>query len=363
MSAGPKSPIRSAWVIAVCIICYTFTLAFGPAPTVSSNIVRHQGTDKEHLVLNELDDCVDLWTRTPQTSTVCIKRQHLTALFGGQEGHAHGLNTMFVNESGSRIDVSGTAGDIDIDWAAIHAKCERPSVLWDAPLDGGLTAGLATEAVSLISSIAPNVTLHFPEHMNVDTDFVDELPYQHQRLLKRIKAQSYAPSRPPPAIYVSQWAPGSLFRTKLDQARSPSEAMFIVSRAMYEATRVPTDWIPNFSLIHEYWVPSEWNRRVLTKEYGLDNERVHVVEEGLDAQNHFNPHLFSKSKARSKVPSLSSPQSFKRTTAVTSSCLIQSTLSAPQVDTHSTTLCSSHLCCLEGLFGCKGGRVYLFVDV
>eukprot|EP00049_Salpingoeca_infusionum_P014732 m.279102 g.279102 ORF g.279102 m.279102 type:complete len:323 (-) comp15739_c4_seq9:3172-4140(-) len=254
MSAGPKSPIRSAWVIAVCIICYTFTLAFGPAPTVSSNIVRHQGTDKEHLVLNELDDCVDLWTRTPQTSTVCIKRQHLTALFGGQEGHAHGLNTMFVNESGSRIDVSGTAGDIDIDWAAIHAKCERPSVLWDAPLDGGLTAGLATEAVSLISSIAPNVTLHFPEHMNVDTDFVDELPYQHQRLLKRIKAQSYAPSRPPPAIYVSQWAPGSLFRTKLDQARSPSEAMFIVSRAMYEATRVPTDWIPNFSLIHEYWV-------------------------------------------------------------------------------------------------------------
>ena len=87
---------------------------------------------------------------------------------------------------------------------------------------------------------------------HADSSFVAGLDPVERSLLKKLKAIRRAKLLPvEPTLHVSQWAPGSLWRNKL-RSYGPSDHVYRISRAMYEATHVPSDWKPNFNEIDEW---------------------------------------------------------------------------------------------------------------
>ena len=134
----------------------------------------------------------------------------------------------------------------------IQSGCKRPSVAWDSPIDGGLTFGLSSEAVSFLVPLAELADITLIGSFRKDSTFVNGLDPHEKYLLQKLKAVRQAKLIPkPPTIHVSQWAPGSLWKTKLREY-GPGDDVYRISRAMYEATHVPADWIPNFNEIDEW---------------------------------------------------------------------------------------------------------------
>ncbi|EGD81409.1 hypothetical protein PTSG_02131 [Salpingoeca rosetta] len=182
----------------------------------------------------------------------------------------------------------------------VRAACNRVAVAWDTPLAGGLTTGLSSEAVSFLVPLSKRADITLASDFREDGSFVSGLDLHERRVVLRLNAQRKAGILPRPHIYVSQWPPGSLFAQKMREY-GVGASTYRISRAMYEATRLPFDWPPNFSDIDEFWVPSEWNKRIFVEQYGVPPRDVHVVEEGLNTRDTFNPRLFNAAAARKAV--------------------------------------------------------------
>lgn len=190
--------------------------------------------------------------------------------------------------------------------ATVAQRCERPLVAWDAPLAGGLTYGLASEAVSFLVPLSRTADVVLAGLFRPDSSFVASLDPAEREVLQKLRAVTLAHALPKPHIFVSQWAPGNLWLTKRNEYNPPPET-YIISRAMYEATHFPSDWPPNFDKIDEFWVrgggweaqrrrrmipgprliirrrwfsfpcfqvPSEWNRRIFLEQYHLPPDKV-----------------------------------------------------------------------------------------
>eukprot|EP00045_Choanoeca_perplexa_P007376 m.66405 g.66405 ORF g.66405 m.66405 type:complete len:542 (+) comp14051_c0_seq1:294-1919(+) len=183
----------------------------------------------------------------------------------------------------------------------IREMCLRPSVAWDSPIDGGLTYGLASEAVSFLVPLADHADITLVGDFRADSSFVAGLDPIERTLLKKLKAIRRAKLLPhEPTLHVSQWAPGSLWRNKL-RSYGPSDHVYRISRAMYEATHVPSDWKPNFNEIDEWWVPYTGMKDILVDNHKVSANRIFVVEEGLDTELTFNPGLFDRTLCRQRV--------------------------------------------------------------
>lgn len=183
----------------------------------------------------------------------------------------------------------------------LKSSSSRLVVAWEAPLAGGLTAGFANEAVSFLCPLSTHIEIMLPDGFNADEGFVSNLDPREKKVLMRLRARQYAGIiNTKPQIYLSQWPPGRLFAGKMEKF-GVTDTTYRISRAMYEATHLPTDWQSNFDQIDEFWVPSAWNKNILVQDYGIPPEDVFIVEEGLDAHVTFNPKLYCKHTSRAKV--------------------------------------------------------------
>eukprot|EP00055_Hartaetosiga_balthica_P013807 m.72550 g.72550 ORF g.72550 m.72550 type:complete len:610 (+) comp8387_c0_seq1:86-1915(+) len=224
------------------------------------------------------------------------KRNVQTTMTVNKNGSAREGETSF--ERDDRMIASGITYEWRNSW--LYHSCEKPVVAWDTPLEGGLVTGLSSEAVSFLLPLTKNVTLYLPNVFREESSFVAGLSPSEQRSLRKLKALTNANLARNPKLYVSQWPPGGLFVEKKNKYGT-KEDTYVISRAMYEATRLPQDWPPNFDSIDEFWVPSEWNKRVFVEEYGIPEEDVYVVEEGLNTDTPFNPALYNTIESRQTV--------------------------------------------------------------
>ena len=122
-------------------------------------------------------------------------------------------------------------------------------------------------------------------------------------VVKHLYAKAQNWTLPPADVMVSQWSPpesvqhlwmgGGGFGYGNPKVR-------VVSRTMYEADGLPNNWLNAFPQIDEVWLPSEWNKRVFVKD-GLDPAKIHVIGEGVDSLNVFNPSKYSRPRARGQL--------------------------------------------------------------
>lgn len=183
-------------------------------------------------------------------------------------------------------------------------NCKRPTVVWDTPMAGGAVNGFANEAISLIvplHKLGLDIRLQASYY---EESFVEQLPGPIGSVVKHLYARSQNWTLPPADVMVSQWSPPEvvqhIWMASGGGYNYGNPKVRIVSRTMYEADGLPNNWLGAFPRIDEVWLPSEWNKRVFIKD-GLDPAKVHVIGEGVDAVNVFNPNKYSRPRARGQL--------------------------------------------------------------
>lgn len=185
-------------------------------------------------------------------------------------------------------------------------NCKRPTVVWDTPMAGGAVNGFANEAISLIvplHKLGLDIRLQASFY---EESFVEQLPGPVGSVVKHLYARSQNWTLPPADVMVSQWSPPEalqhIWMASGGGYSYGNPKVRIVSRTMYEADGLPNNWLSAFqsSQIDEVWLPSEWNKRVFVND-GLDPDKVHVIGEGVDAVNVFNPNKYSRPRARGQL--------------------------------------------------------------
>lgn len=183
----------------------------------------------------------------------------------------------------------------------VPAECEWPLVAWDAPIQGGVKTGIASEAVAFLVPLSAWLPVDLVTPPRRQSSFVASLPQDERAIVQRLAQQSLQRVHSPSSVYVSMWDPGEAGRyLRQFVARNAGNEAYRIARVMYEATEIPTGWTEALHEFDEIWAPSAWGRRLLVHS-GVPMSKVRVMPEGLDTQTQFNPRAFNKTQARGLI--------------------------------------------------------------